>query len=71
MRSEMRYPFYLGAGVRFGIPRKTIFFSGFFALAKIYTAGQLSNDGEVDAAAYFGFERRDGDEGVGGKVAGS
>ena len=69
MCSKMRYSLNLRAGVRLSIPRLAILLSCFFPLAEIDTAGQFADDGEVDAAAYFGFERGDGDEGIGGEVA--
>ncbi len=71
MRRQPRHALNLGPGIRLRVPGVPVIVLLLFPLTKVDAAGQLTDYGEVDAAAYVLFERGDGGEGVGGEVAGA
>ncbi len=69
MRRQPRHALDLRSGIRLRVPGVPVIVLLLFPLAKVDATGQLTDYGEVDAAAYVLFERGDGGEGVGGEVA--
>ncbi len=69
MPRQPRNSLNLRARISLGVPGVAIAVV-FFAFTEIDASRQLTDDGEVDATADVGFERRDFDKRVGREVAG-
>ena len=65
------YSFYLRGGIRFGVEGCRIVICSFFAVAKVYSTSELTNNGEVDVASDIGSEWRILEEGGRCKRAGT
>lgn len=71
MRRQPRNALNLRSGVGFRVPGVPVAVFLLLALPEVDAPRQLADDGEVDPAADVLFERGDGDQGVGGEVAGA